>query len=224
MAKILLIETATKVCSVGISNNGELSNLKEIHEENYSHSEKLHVLIQELMDDSKTEFKELAAVCVSKGPGSFTGLRIGVSAAKGFCFSLGIPLLSVDTTLAMAAQYYELYPSSTSLFAPMIDARRMEVYNAIYNPKLECIKTLSADILDENSYSSFDQEICFAGDGMPKWKEICKNSNASFIELFPSVKGMAKIAQQKFESDSFEDLAYFEPFYLKDFVAGKKKA
>lgn len=222
MAKILLIETATKVCSVGISEQGVISNIKEIHEEDYSHSEKLHVLIEELMRDSKTEFNDLAAVCVSKGPGSFTGLRIGVSAAKGFCFSLGIPLISIDTTLAMAAQYYELHPNSDSLFAPMIDARRMEVYNAIYNPELKCVKKLSADILDENSYSDHDQEICFAGDGMPKWKEICVNSKASFLELYPSVKGMAKIAQQKFESESFEDLAYFEPFYLKDFVAGKK--
>lgn len=223
MAKILLIETATKVCSVGISDNGVLSDIKEIHEENYSHSEKLHVLIQELMAVSKTEFKDLAAVCVSKGPGSFTGLRIGVSAAKGFCFSLGIPLISVDTTLSMASQYYEVHPDSKSLFAPMIDARRMEVYNAIYNPELECVKELSADILDENSYSGFSEEVCFAGDGMPKWKEICVNSKASYIDLYPSVKGMAKIAQQKYELETFEDLAYFEPFYLKDFVAGKKK-
>lgn len=222
MAKILLIETATKVCSVGISSGGTLLAIQEVHDENYSHSEKLHMLIQKLMDENGMKFSDLDAVCVSKGPGSFTGLRIGVSTAKGYCFSMEIPLISIDTTKAMAAQFYQSNLKEKGLFAPMIDARRMEVYNAIYRSDLSLVKELSADILEPATYTEFEVPIVFAGDGMPKWKEICQHPQAEFIELYPSVKGMSELAFEKFQKQIFENVAYFEPFYLKDFVAGKK--
>ena len=227
MALILSIETSTKVCSVCLSENDNIIIKKELYEAN-SHATHLTVFIQDLFNDIK-EYKisDIDAVAVSSGPGSYTGLRIGVSVAKGICYALSKPLIAITSleALAYAAIDNENLKDGT-LICPMIDARRMEVYTTLYNARFEKIKEISAEIIDENSFAETlkQQPILFLGDGATKCKDVIKNENAIFIEnKAPLAANMVKTAYQKFQDKKFEDVAYFEPFYLKDFVATTPK-
>lgn len=219
---ILHLETSTKNCSVSISRNSELLCLCEEYDENYGHAEKLHQFVNWALEGAEISLNEIDAVCVSRGPGSYTGLRIGVSAAKGFCFGLNIPLLSLNSLEILAQSQID---KGFDLIIPMIDARRMEVYTANFDGSGNQISQIEAKILDESSFREWaDKKIVFIGDGVEKSKEILNLPNASFIEgIHPSAKNMIRIAENKFAQKAFEDVAYFEPFYLKEFVAGPKK-
>lgn len=222
MALILSIETATTNCSVSLSKDGETLLLKEDNSNNYSHAERLHVFIDETLREANIERSELEAIAVSKGPGSYTGLRIGVSAAKGLCYALDIPLISVSTLEALAYQVNV----DNGVIVPMLDARRMEVYSSIYSSNLKQVRDIEAQILDE---SSFTQELSkgkvyFIGNGVEKTKALLKHENAFFIEgKLPSANQMSALAYLKYKKSDTEDVAYFEPYYLKDFVALKPK-
>ena len=222
MALILLIETATKSCSVSLSSENKIIACKEEVNEQYSHAEKLTGFITELFKTQDFTIKDLDAVAVSKGPGSYTGLRISVSTAKGLCYALDIPLISVSTLKAMA--FGMAQKEKSDLYCPMIDARRMEVYNAFYNSTNKEIRGIQADIIEACSYQKeLDKKVLFFGDGAEKCKQMIQHPNARFIDgFFPSSKDMLEIANEKFAEKDFEDVVYFEPFYLKDFVAGKK--
>ncbi len=222
MALILNIETSTKSCSVSLAENGKLIALCESVEEAYSHSRLLTVYIGQLFETTNFTVKDLDAVAVSKGPGSYTGLRIGVSAAKGIAYGLGVPLISSDTLLSMANAQSLGRVGEVAFFCPMIDARRLEVYAAIFDADNTCCRKTQADIIEQNSYSKFlDRgKVYFFGDGADKCKAILTHKNAVFIEnIFPSAKDMVGLTFDKFAKQEFEDVAYFEPFYLKDFVA-----
>jgi tRNA threonylcarbamoyladenosine biosynthesis protein TsaB len=221
MPYILSIETATKNCSVGISKGGQAIICKEIATGSYSHAEKLHVFIEEILQESQLNFKDLQAVAVSRGPGSYTGLRIGVSAAKGLCFALDIPLIAIDTLAVLAAQVN----ISEGTIIPMLDARRMEVYSAVFNPSHDIIREVEAEILTEDSYSNSNETIYIAGDCQEKIKTVLNRKNFIFMDevIYPSAKEMSALAFAKFQQKDFEDVAYFEPFYLKDFLVAKPK-
>jgi tRNA threonylcarbamoyladenosine biosynthesis protein TsaB len=225
MAYILNIETATTVCSVSISKNEELLFCKELNE-GFTHAENLHLFIQEALTACYLKATDLNAIAVSKGPGSYTGLRIGVSTAKGLAFALRIPLISVDTLQIMVVAAQSIHKEN-AVYCSMIDARRMEIYSATYDAHLDELSPTEALILDEVSCSKFDKhsKIYFFGDGMNKCKELLsRNSNSNFIEgIIPSAKYMPGLSYKKFENQQFENVAYFEPFYLKDFMVMKKK-
>ena len=219
---ILNIETSTKACSVAIHNDGKLLNCKESVTEEFSHSEKLLLFISDVMNESRISFSQLNAVAVSMGPGSYTGLRIGVSTAKGLCYALDIPLISVSTLQAMA--YGMLSVSKADLFCPMIDARRMEVYSAFFDSDNIMVRKIQADIVDGSSYDvELKKKVIFFGDGSDKLKGVIKHKNAIFqSDFYPSSEFIGVLSYNKFVESNFEDIAYFEPYYLKDFVAGKK--
>ncbi|MHB1107989.1 MAG: tRNA (adenosine(37)-N6)-threonylcarbamoyltransferase complex dimerization subunit type 1 TsaB [Lutibacter sp.] len=217
MILILNIETATKNCSVSISKEGKTIALKELNDGNYSHAEKLHKLIEQVVLEAKIELSHLKAIAVSKGPGSYTGLRIGVSAVKGLCFALDIPMISVNTlqSLALSVSIDKGYK------IPLLDARRMEAYSQVFNDKNEKIRDVHAEIIDSDSFSEFLNAdiVYFFGDGAEKCKEIITHKNAVFIDgKFPSAKEMSVISYEKYSKNEFEDVAYFEPFYLKEFI------
>ena len=219
MTRILHIETATKVCSVGLSENGSLIGLKEIEEDGYAHGEQLTILIQDLLKEQNLSTKELSAVSVSSGPGSYTGLRIGGSVAKGICYSMQIPLIGIDALTSLSAITAKKYNQN---ICAVIDARRMEVYNLISDASLNPLKTITADIITEDSYNQFDPFIV-CGDGSEKLQEIWKERNCTFdLDIKSSATGQVEIAFNKFNQGQTEDLAYWEPFYLKDFILGKK--
>lgn len=213
---ILHLETATKVCSVALSDQGELIAFKEVNEENYSHSENLTCFIEDVLKTADKKLSDLKAISVTSGPGSYTGLRIGVSTAKGLCYALDIPLISVDALFTIAVQMQQEYPGKQ--YAPMIDARRMEVFNAIYDENLNCIKPISADVIEANTYATYGSFIV-AGDGAEKLKEVWqKRTEVTFkTSILSSAKGHISLAWEKYQNKNFEDVAYFEPFYLKDF-------
>jgi tRNA threonylcarbamoyladenosine biosynthesis protein TsaB len=217
---ILNIETSTKNCSVTIANNGITLVCKEIAESGYSHAEKLHIFIEDVLKEARVSFKDLNGVAVSKGPGSYTGLRIGVSAAKGLCYALKIPLISVDTLTVLANQI----KIENGLIIPMIDARRMEVYSAIFDNDNKKITDVKAEILDAESYSTYTEKIHIIGDSNEKAKIVLTKTNFIFHDdiVFPSSKEMSKLSFEKFQSNDFEDVAYFEPYYLKDFIIQTK--
>ncbi|MGC4040084.1 MAG: tRNA (adenosine(37)-N6)-threonylcarbamoyltransferase complex dimerization subunit type 1 TsaB [Flavobacterium sp.] len=219
MTYILNIETATKNCSVSLSKNGETVLCKEIAEQGYSHAEKLHVFIEEILEESGIPISVLKAVAVSKGPGSYTGLRIGVSTAKGLCYALGLPLISVDTLQILAHKV----TIENGLIVPMIDARRMEVYSAVFDNNHKRIMEVQAEILTENSYAEMTEDIYFIGDCQDKCKTVLTKDNFHFLPeiVFPSANEMSALSFEKFNKSEFEDVAYFEPFYLKDFLFGK---
>ena len=216
MTYILNLETATKNCSVSISQNGKTILCKEMAEAGYSHAEKLHVFIEESLKESKLSFNDLSAIAVSQGPGSYTGLRIGVSAAKGLGFALNLPLISVDTLQVLASQL----SITEGVVIPMIDARRMEVYSAIFTSKFDKIREVQAEILTENSFEGISETIHFVGDCAEKAKTVLTNANFIFHEeiIYPSANEMGVLSYQKFQQNEFEDVAYFEPYYLKDFM------
>ena len=219
---ILNIETSTKACSVALHKNGELIVSREDVTTNFSHSEKLLKFISKLFSDAKLSLSDLDAIAVSMGPGSYTGLRIGVSTAKGLCYGLDIPLISISTLKAMS--FGMALEIKADLYCPMIDARRMEVYSAFFDINNTEVRKIQADIIDENSYKKeLDKKVVFFGDGSEKIKEKIKHENAIFVsDIHPSAKNMGLLSYQKFTKSLFDDLAYFEPFYLKDFVAGRK--
>ncbi|MCB4799296.1 tRNA (adenosine(37)-N6)-threonylcarbamoyltransferase complex dimerization subunit type 1 TsaB [Neotamlana laminarinivorans] len=219
---ILNIETATTNCSVSVSKNGETIALIEDNDKGYSHAERLHVYIDEVLMKASITTQDLNAIAVSKGPGSYTGLRIGVSTAKGLSFSLNIPLISVPTLTALAHQV----KTSEGVIVAMLDARRMEVYSAIFDSSFNQIRETQAQILDENAFAENLKagKVYFIGNGVEKTKTLIDNQNAIFIEgKLPSANEMSLIAFKKYEEEKFEDVAYFEPYYLKDFVAIKSK-
>ena len=219
MSFILSIETATKNCSIGLSKEGKTIAIKEIANQNFSHAEKLHVFIEEILKENNISFKDLIAIAVSKGPGSYTGLRIGVSSAKGLCYALNIPLISIDTLTSLAKQI----AVEEGIIIPMIDARRMEVYAALFNPKFEMIKEVDALVIDENSFSDIDEPIHLIGDGAVKFKGILTDDKFKFYEdvVYPSANEMSCLAFEKYKKSDFENVTYFEPYYLKDFVLNK---
>ena len=226
MTHILLIETATKVCSTGLAGENEIIALREDKSMQYSHSSQLSGFIESVVKEARLSFSNLDAVAVSMGPGSYTGLRIGVSAAKGLCYGLDIPLISVDTLKAMAHVARKSITQKTDFYIPMIDARRMEVYNAVFDASLNTCRKTMAEIIEEHAFSDYlaKGKVAFFGDGAPKCQDIITHENATFYaDINPSVEGMLEEAFQKFQNKDFVDVAYFEPYYLKDFVAGKPK-
>ncbi len=213
---ILNIETATKNCSVALAKDGKTIFCKEIAQEGYSHAERLHVFIEEIIKEAGIAFKDLSAIAVSQGPGSYTGLRIGVSAAKGLCYALDIPLIALDTLKALASQV----TISSGLIIPMIDARRMEVYSAIFSSTLEKKREVLAEIIDENSFGDLRETLYFVGDCAEKCKSVLNKDNYVFLEdiKYPSAKEMSALSYKKFKINDKVDVAYFEPYYLKDFM------
>jgi tRNA threonylcarbamoyladenosine biosynthesis protein TsaB len=219
MAVILCLETSTTNCSVAIAVDGKIIALQEDNNNQYSHAEKLHLFIDEVLAKSGTLKSSLQAIAVSKGPGSYTGLRIGVSAAKGLCFAIGLPLISIPTLEALAHQT----DVENGLIISMLDARRLEVYSAVFSSENEQIRETKAEVLDENSYYDYLKlnKVCFIGDGVEKFKALCKHENAVFMDgKLPSANQMGALAEIKYNNNDFEDVAYFEPYYLKDFIAG----
>lgn len=225
MALILNIETSTKTCSVAISRNSKILSLVEQTNNNFAHSEKLNEFIQECLKEANVTFADLQAVAVSEGPGSYTGLRIGVSTAKGLCYALNIPLLSISTLKSMSLLAKTRTETDCDIYIPMIDARRMEVFCAGFDSELNPVFNTRAQIINEDSFELINKKACFFGDGAAKCIEIFQNRTQLFFlpDITASAKGMASLADEKFHKADFADLAYFEPFYLKDFIAGKKK-
>jgi len=218
---ILHLETATKVCSVALSFNGELKQLAEIDNDAFAHGEQLTLLVEEVLNKEGITVKELNAVSVASGPGSYTGLRIGVATAKGLCFALNIPLIAVDALTSLVEMAKSKIQEDKNLCA-MIDARRMEVFSLIHSAAGEVLKPISADVLDENAYQAVEPFFYF-GDGADKMKEHWGNRNCSFLEVKASAVGQIRLAFEKYQKEQFEDVAYFEPFYLKEFYMPTKK-
>lgn len=225
---ILNIESSTTNCSVALGRDGNCIELLEIND-GYSHAEKLAPFVDQLLKSHQLKVSDLDAIAVSMGPGSYTGLRIGVSLAKGLCYSANKPLISVPTLQAMC-----LHPTvkkavvnhQIKLMCPMLDARRMEVYTAVYDLGIDAMEEVQAKILDESSFEGLLNEnaVLFFGSGSEKFNNIIKNENAYFAdEVWPSAREMCFIAESKFEINAFEDVAYFEPYYLKDFMATTPK-
>lgn len=221
MHYILNIETATKNCSVSIAENGKTIAIREIAEAGYSHAEKLHVFIEEVLEESSMKASQISAIAVSQGPGSYTGLRIGVSSAKGLCYALGIPLISTDTLRALAMKA----TISDGLIVPMIDARRMEVYSAIFNADYTLERGILAEVITAESFTDIDKDIYIVGDCAEKCKTVLTDAKFHFIEsiIYPSAEQMSALSYEKFLQKDFEDVAYFEPFYLKDFLITTSK-
>jgi len=227
MPKILCIETATEVCSVAISSQGKLLALEENHDGN-AHASQLHNLVHKVLDSAGITLQDLDAVAVSKGPGSYTGLRVGVSTAKGYCYALGIPLIAINTleSLLRGQVLGEREQTTTSLYVPMLDARRMEVYCAVFDSHANMIRQTEAKIIDETSFAGLleNNEVYFLGNGAAKCKSMITLPNAKFLDnVLCSAKGMVDAAFEAFQAKQFEDTAYFEPFYLKDFVGTTPK-
>ncbi len=233
MALILNIETASTVCSVSLAKDGDLLTFKEQNGD-YSHSENLTLFIQEICRQADIKLSAIDAIAVSKGPGSYTGLRIGVSTAKGLCYSLNKPLIAINTLEHLSlsvSKNFKLHPDSymnsaiPTLYCPMLDARRMEVYCAVYDSLNKEVIPTAAEIIDEHSFINLLKEnrVVFFGDGSTKCKEILfVNKNALFIDdVTLSAKNMILLSENAFINKQFEDVAYFEPFYLKDFMVGK---
>ncbi|WP_299187472.1 tRNA (adenosine(37)-N6)-threonylcarbamoyltransferase complex dimerization subunit type 1 TsaB [uncultured Aquimarina sp.] len=219
MSYILCLETSTTNCSVALSKDGKVIAFKEDYDTKYSHAERLHQFITIVIKEAGIALDKLDAIAVSKGPGSYTGLRIGVSAAKGLCFGLNIPLISVSTLKGLALQV----KSTECFIIPMLDARRMEVYSAVFSSDYKEVRTIEAEVLSEDSFSMYleNKQVYFIGNGVAKFEEICSHKNAKFItDKLPSAVEMGILGYTKFLEKDFEDVSYFEPYYLKDFVAG----
>lgn len=229
MAIILNLETATKICSVVLTKNEKVLAKRELNEKNV-HAAVLTPFIEEVVKEVGIKLQDLDAVAVSKGPGSYTGLRIGVSTAKGLCYSLDKPLISVGTIESLA--HYAAQQLADSItpnhqIYPMIDARRMEVYTAPFSSDLKQLSDVAPLIFDENTFSNLkqDQKLILVGDGSAKTKELFSDNPQIEIheDILCSAEGMVSIAEEKFNHQDFEDVAYFEPFYLKEFIAGIPK-
>jgi tRNA threonylcarbamoyladenosine biosynthesis protein TsaB len=221
MACILNLETSTTNCSVAVSLNGELLFLEEDNSAQYSHAERLHIYIDAVLKEAQIERSQIDAVAVSKGPGSYTGLRIGVSAAKGLCFGLDIPLIALPTLEVLANKIQ----TESGCIVATLDARRMEVYSAVFDTNHQCIHPTTAKILNAESYADLLEKhaVFFVGNGAAKTQDLIDHPNAHFDDQLPSSKEMCALSYQKYKAEDFEDLAYFEPFYLKDFIAFPSK-
>ncbi|NBS19494.1 MAG: tRNA (adenosine(37)-N6)-threonylcarbamoyltransferase complex dimerization subunit type 1 TsaB [Flavobacteriia bacterium] len=223
MSIILHIETATKNCSVALSRSGEMIALEEHYAQNYSHSEQLHDFILKVLRQAQTKISELDAVAVSKGPGSYTGLRIGVAAAKGICFAQDLPLIAINSLQILAGQY----GGEPALLFPMFDARRMEVYVMVLDERGKVVQPAFAEVITANSFKVLarDKKWIFMGEGSEKCKAIFKGAHIQYRSdiQYPSAQHMIPLAWRAFQEQKFEDVAYFEPFYLKDFYTTAKK-
>ena len=218
MATIICIETATTNCSVALSINGSVIALEEDNSKQYSHAERLHIFIDEVLKKGNLSRNEIDAIAVSKGPGSYTGLRIGVSAAKGLCYALDVPLISVATLRSLALQVNEKEGTVVS----MLDARRMEVYAAVFSSEGIEIRETKAEILTTESFSEYldKGKVRFIGSGVDKFEPICSHTNAILLkDKLPSAREMAALAEEKYKKSDIENVAYFEPYYLKDFIS-----
>ena len=215
---LLCIETSGKNCSVALFEGLQLVSIREVHTEQFSHSENLHVFIEQVLKESNLHPKAIKAIAISAGPGSYTGLRIGVATAKGLCYGWDIPLIALPTLRILAEQVtYEF--TDIEYIIPMIDARRMEVFTAVYSHDFSPILGEWAEILTESTFDTYlnKGKTIFLGDGITKFQAICKHKNAYFWEnKFPSAKQMGRLALEKYQAQAFEDIAYFEPFYLKE--------
>lgn len=223
MARILNLETATTNCSVSLAKDGKVVAIREHNTPNYSHAEQLHVFIQELVDEASLSLDAIDAIAVSKGPGSYTGLRIGVSAAKGLCFALDKPLISVDTLQSLALHRET---DGFDVVIPVLDARRMEVYSAVFDGHARALRETEAEIVTANSFVEYTKkgQVLLIGNGAGKCQDIIKHPKVSFApQAFPSAHEMTGLSYEKFQKHDFEDVAYFEPFYLKDFILQSKK-
>lgn len=219
---ILLIESSSKNCSVALAKDNKILCLRELSDEDYVHAEKLHEFIEELFSTTSTSYKDLLAVAVSKGPGSYTGLRIGISAAKGICMACDIPLIAIPTTEILARHAKSTFPNY-AYYTPMIDARRDEVYTALYNNDLDVLVEVCNELVNVEFTARFGgNSSLYIGDGANKCIEFTYKKNIIFIQ--PSASMMVTAATVRYISNEFEDLAYFEPFYLKDFIPGKAKS
>jgi tRNA threonylcarbamoyladenosine biosynthesis protein TsaB len=223
---ILGIETGGDNCSVALSKGDEIAAIKE--SDGREHSKYLSVFIDEIFKDSGLSYRDIDAVAVSKGPGSYTGLRIGVATAKGICYGAGKPLIAINSLLSLASVCRNVLSPVPSplIFCPMIDARRLEVYTALFDMSLRQLSDTDATIITENSFAEIlsTQKICFFGSGATKCKDIIKSPNAIFVdEIENSASGLVHPAVEAYNNKMFEDIAYFEPFYLKDFVVTKKR-
>ncbi len=222
MARILNLETSATNCSVSVAENGEVLSLIEENSANYSHSEQLHKFIQAALNEAGLEQTQLDAIAVSKGPGSYTGLRIGVSAAKGLSYALDLPLISVDTLKCLATSVNV----DDGFIIPLLDARRMEVYAAVFDSNYSLLRETWAEIIQPDSFEEYVGQgpVLILGNGAEKSKEVLPDLQIQYdTSKLPSAKEMAALSYEKFRSGQFEDTAYFEPFYLKDFVATKAK-
>ena len=221
MATILCIETATKNCSVALCVNGNVIALEQDNPNNepdkgFSHAEKLQGYITHVLSQGNISKSDLDAIAVSKGPGSYTGLRIGVSTAKGLCYALDIPLIAISTLSSLARQV------TGSMVVPMLDARRMEVYSAVFSSEMEQIREIQAQIITQDSFKTYLDmgQVTFIGDGVEKFEAVCTHPNAVFIKnALPSASQMAEVATLKLSANQTQDVAYFEPYYLKDFIS-----
>ncbi len=223
---ILQIDTATEICSVSIGSHGEVLGRIDASEPNL-HASKLTVFIDQLLQELQIKYDELSAVAVSMGPGSYTGLRIGVSTAKGLCYALDIPLIGINTLSSIMEGYIANREfNKTDLFIPMLDARRMEVYMAIYDANFEIVIPTEAKIIDENSFKEYaGRELYLFGSGAAKLADTFAGNDTVHIDLDyqHSSAWLTKAAFHRFSANEFEDLVYFEPFYLKEFVATMPK-
>ena len=228
MEKFLLIETSTDACSVALA-EGDRIIASDFIQEFKAHAKRLVPMIEALLQKTDTTLDQCCAVSVSEGPGSYTGLRVGVSSAKGICYGAGIPLLGVSTLDVLAQMGMENITCSNAVIVPMLDARRMEVYCAQYNAKGERISDVKAEILDENSFEEMFQkydQVIFVGDGAGKFRSCLNESKlekATIVECRPDARYMLTPTLDMWNKKEFKDIAYFEPFYLKDFVAGVRK-
>ena len=222
MENIILIETSTALCSASLIEDGKISAYRESSAPK-AHASLTAVFIDEMLSEKGLSMKDCNAVCVSMGPGSYTGLRVGVSTAKGLCFGAGKPLIAVGTldTLVAQASTESLIPEGCRYIVPMIDARRMEVYTAVFDPSGRQVTETAPMIIDEDSFSDILAEgpVLFIGDGAGKCSEVISHPDAHFIQCYPKASSMLVPALEAYKEKRFEDIAYFEPFYLKEFVA-----
>lgn len=231
MALILCIETGTDICSVGIARDGELISLRE-SDEGRDHARQVGVFVDELLDEMGLQPEDLDAVAVGKGPGSYTGLRIGVSFAKGLCYGIQKPLIAIGSLNALTEVAREDYEAGIldvegwddAVLCPMVDARRMEVYTQRFDAEGKALSEVTAEIIDGESFAAervSERPFVIFGNGAKKCEEVL--SGAQWVAVAPSARGLVRLAEEAFEAGQFEDIAYFEPFYLKDFVVTTSK-
>lgn len=230
MAFVLHLETSTNICSVALSDGDSIIDIRESSDPK-SHASLLAVFVKNILEDNHIQPTDLAAVAVSMGPGSYTGLRIGVSTAKGIAYGANIKLVAVNTLQAMVEGFlsediYKDYRNDSYLYVPLIDAKRMEVYSAVFDSGNNFIRNTQAEVIGEGAFDEYLQKskVVFFGNGAQKCKEVIKHPNALFVDdFYPSAKYMIPLSSKRVNNNLFEDVAYFEPFYLKDFIATVSK-
>ena len=226
MPRLVFIETSTALCSTALAENGRIISTRKSSEPR-AHASLTAVFVKEMLDEAGWKVSDLDAVCVSKGPGSYTGLRVGVSTAKGLCFGGGVPLIAVDTLEILAHQAIEAgLPEGCKAILPMVDARRMEVYTAVFSPAGERLGDIAPVVLDANSFADLfaSGPVVVIGDAAEKFKNChSERSKGTFVQCNPEASAMLAPAMAKFAKKEFEDIAYFEPFYLKQFIATTPK-